>query len=282
MISKSSLVHLRLPFSIFLAPVFFFALSQSQTWNGPTAVILFFILHLLVYPASNAFNSYYDRDKGSIGGIESPPPVQSDLLIWALVMDAVALVLSLFLGWTAFLLLLAYGIASKLYSHPAVRLKSRPFAGLAVVTIFQGAIIYLLVATSLSPTQPWVSHLFPALLSTLLLAGAYPMTQIYQHDEDCERGDLTLSLRLGVRGTFIFSACVFTFSMAGFLLFFAKSLNLASFIWMQAFLFIPMGYFLLWFLKTWKNPTHANFRNTMRMNSLFAIGANGFFIFLCV
>ena len=40
----------------------------------------------------------------------------------------------------------------------------------------------------------------PAILSSLLLFGSYPMTQIYQHEEDARRGDKTLSLKLGIQG----------------------------------------------------------------------------------
>jgi 1,4-dihydroxy-2-naphthoate octaprenyltransferase len=41
-----------------------------------------------------------------------------------------------------------------------------------------------------------------AILSALFFAGSYPLTQIYQHEEDARRGDLTLSRVLGVAGTF--------------------------------------------------------------------------------
>ncbi len=45
----------------------------------------------------------------------------------------------------------------------------------------------------------------PGILCTLVLWANYPMTQIYQHDEDFKRGDITLSYRLGIKGTFVFT-----------------------------------------------------------------------------
>ena len=36
------------------------------------AALIFVILHILVYPASNGYNSYMDRDEGSIGGLKNP------------------------------------------------------------------------------------------------------------------------------------------------------------------------------------------------------------------
>ena len=53
-------------------PVFWFAISQTEDINATNAVAVFIILHLLVYPASNGYNSYMDRDTSSIGGVKNP------------------------------------------------------------------------------------------------------------------------------------------------------------------------------------------------------------------
>ena len=46
---------------------------------------------------------------------------------------------------------------------------------------------------------------------------AYPMTQIFQHEED-KRGDETLSLKLGIKGTFLvestFDRYIFSFLLS--------------------------------------------------------------------
>ncbi|NJK83733.1 MAG: ubiquinone biosynthesis protein UbiA, partial [Saprospiraceae bacterium] len=60
----------------------------------------------------------------------------------------------------------------------------------------------------------------PAILSSLMLLGSYPMTQIYQHEEDAKRGDTTLSLKLGILGTFHFTAITFGLATAGFVAYF--------------------------------------------------------------
>jgi 1,4-dihydroxy-2-naphthoate octaprenyltransferase len=67
MFSYNNLKLLRLPFSFFLMPVFLFALSEQQPNNAMQAFLLFVVLHLLIYPSSNAYNSYMDQDEGSIG-----------------------------------------------------------------------------------------------------------------------------------------------------------------------------------------------------------------------
>ena len=59
-------------FSFFLMPVYWFALSQVKYINWAEAGLIFVILHLLVYPASNGYNSYMDRDTSPVGGIKNP------------------------------------------------------------------------------------------------------------------------------------------------------------------------------------------------------------------
>ena len=73
MLSASTIKLLRIPFSFFLSPLYFFALSQVPEINWFKAILIFFILHFLIYPASNGYNSYMDRDSGPIGGIDRPP-----------------------------------------------------------------------------------------------------------------------------------------------------------------------------------------------------------------
>lgn len=74
MLQTSTWLHLRIPFSFFLMPVFLFAVSISPEPALWRTVLVFFITHFLLYPASNGFNSYYDKDENSIGALEKPPP----------------------------------------------------------------------------------------------------------------------------------------------------------------------------------------------------------------
>ena len=53
MISRSTLLHLRIPFSFFLLPVYLFALSISNTPAWQNVLFVFFIVHFLLYPATN-------------------------------------------------------------------------------------------------------------------------------------------------------------------------------------------------------------------------------------
>ena len=278
--TKSTLLHLRIPFSIFLAPVFFFALSQVPSADPLEAILLFVALHVFLYPASNGYNSFYDRDEGAIGGLASPPKIEPDLLIWAWVFDAIAVGLSFRWGWGAVLFTIGFGVASKLYSHPRTRWKASPALSFFVVTVMQGAGVFLFVTKSLEPSAPWSRLWQGALLSTLFLAAGYPITQIYQHDEDGKRGDLTLSRLLGIRGTFLFSGLLFLIFNVLFFAFEKPESRIPTLMVMQlAFLPATLS-FTRWAFRAWQDTRHVTHRQTMRMNVLFTLGSIAFFVYL--
>ena len=63
MLHRSTLQLLRFHFSMFLLPVFLFAISQIGIVDWSKTLFVFFILHLLVYPESNEYNSYMEKDE---------------------------------------------------------------------------------------------------------------------------------------------------------------------------------------------------------------------------
>jgi 4-hydroxybenzoate polyprenyltransferase len=273
---------LRLPFSLFLMPVFWFgisALREPFSWGRAAAV--FAILHLLVYPASNGYNSYYDRDEGSIGGLKAPPPVTPELLHLVWLFETLALVASLLLGWPFAAMVVVYILISRAYSYEGIRLKKYPLLSTAVVVIFQGAFTFLMAQVGTGANQAELfelTNLQLALVSTLFLCGSYPLTQIYQHQEDARRGDRTLSLQLGIRGTFVFAA--------GGLL--AGALLLGLTYWQRGELrnltifLIATGpvvaLFSRWSWLAWRAPALANFEWTMRMNQVSSVCLSAAFI----
>ena len=282
MLQKSTLLHLRIPFSFFLMPVFWFAWAVVPEWIWWKVVLVFVVLHLLLYPASNAFNSFYDKDEDSIGGLKHPPQVTDQLLWTALAFDALALLAGFFIGWQFVLGLFVYGLASKAYSYDKIRLKKYPVLSWVIAGFFQGFFTFMMVYQALTdlPVQQLFEPklLFPALLATALLLGFYPMTQVYQHAEDARRGDLTLSRLLGIKGTFIFTALVFLLSAAGFFFYFKAYFSLLYFMLFQAFLAPGLVFFLWWFFRVNRNPGAADFDNTMKLNLLSSLGTNLFFI----
>jgi len=113
-----------------------------------------------------------------------------------------------------------------------------------------------------------------------MLLGSYPMTQIYQHEEDGKRGDETLSRRLGIIGTFYFVGGVFAIVTICFTLYF---INFFSVQLAVAYLFalLPViAFFSYWYIKTYRSRHFANYTHTMWLNFISATSLNAFFIYM--
>ena len=245
---------------------------------------VFIILHIFLYPASNGYNSYFDKDEKSIGGLKNPPPVNKGLFYLSLLFDGIALALGLWKINVLFVVMLfIYGAISKAYSHPSVRLKKYPITGWVAAGFFQGFFTFLMCYVGInnfSIESSWNAHvLIPAALTSVMLWGNYPMTQVYQHEEDSKRGDQTLSLKLGIRGTFIFTAAVFSIAVLGFAYYFFEFFEIKYVFAFLGALAPVLGYFSFWFLKVIKDETKANFGYTMGLNFISATCLNAFFIY---
>ncbi|CAN5134242.1 hypothetical protein BH23BAC1_BH23BAC1_00410 [soil metagenome] len=282
----STWLHLRIPFSFFLLPVFLFALSISTSPPLFNFFLVFFIIHFFLYPASNGYNSYFDKDKNSIGGLEFPPEVSRELYFTSLTLDGIAILMGFLINWQFAIMLFVYGFISKAYSHPGIRLKKYPFTGWFIAGFFQGFFTFLMVYIGINNIYlQEIQNLqvyFAASLTSMLLWGSYPMTQIYQHEEDSLRGDHTLSLVLGIRGTFIFTAIVFLLSNVAFFLYYLTFYSLTTALVFQLFIIPMLIYFLYWYSKVHKEKELANYRNTMRLNFISATCLNIFFVLFFV
>ncbi len=285
MLSTSTLRHLRIPFSYFLLPVFLFALSVSPNLILERLQWVFVILHFLVYPASNGYNSYFDKDEQSIGGLKYPPPVSRELYWTALGLDILAVILSVrFVSLDFAVMVTLYGLASKAYSHPWIRLKKYPIYGWLVTGFFQGCFTFLMCYMGLNKyglsavTQAQV--LLPAALTSFMLWANYPMTQVYQHEEDARHGDRTLSRMLGIRGTFGFSAAFFGLTAIGFVFYFSLYFSLRQSLAFLCALVPVVGYFGFWFWQVWKDSAKADYTRTMRLNFVSATSLVIFFTWL--
>lgn len=278
---RSTLLHLRFPFSLFLLPVFLFAVAVSQAQLNVNFLLVFVILHFLVYPASNGFNSYFDKDEDSIGGLKKPPKVTKELYLVATIMDIVALALSFFLSIPFGFMILVYIGVSRAYSHPSIRIKKYPVFGWLITGIFQGYFTLLLVTIALTGIHPFhlsASYHWAGMISTLLLFGSYPMTQVYQHEEDSKRGDQTISLKLGILGTFHFTGLLFSIATAGFLWYFL-TFEYPELVYFYLACSGPvLLFFGWWYLQVRKDKSKANFDNTMRLNGLSSLAFITFFL----
>lgn len=282
MLLKSTIQLLRFHFSFFLLPVYLFALSQLHELNWSRAALIFIILHLLVYPSSNGYNSYMDHDETPIGGIRNPMQPTKELFYVTVAMDIIALVLSLYINFAFFLCISLYILASRAYSYRRIRLKKYPILGFLTVFIFQGALIFFATFFTLQTTQEINVPILPCVISSLLIGALYPLTQIYQHEEDKKDGVISISYLLGKRLTFVFSMLLFLAATFLFYLRFHQQDELKYFYWYLAIMLPVVLFFLYWMMQVWKNEEAASFRNSLLMNVLSTLCTTVFFIILIV
>ena len=253
MFKRSTIQLLRLPFSFFLMPVFWFALSCVKEINVPHAFLIFFIVHFLVYPSSNGYNSYMDRDTDSIGGIEHPMAPEKELFYITILMDLVAVCLSFLISAFFAGLLICYIICSRLYSYRGIRLKQYPIIGYLTVILNQGGLMFLMVyhGSSINPETglPW-----PGMIAAcFLIGGFYPITQVYQHVSDAKDGVRTISMLLGKKGTFIFCALMYLVALSVLFFYYRGLDQLLLFGVLQIFFLPVLVYFFWWVNKVLHN-----------------------------
>ncbi|WP_235298977.1 UbiA family prenyltransferase [Portibacter marinus] len=270
-IYKSTLKLLRLPFSINLLPIFLFAVYSAIGGLIPwKTALVFFVIHFIFYPASNAYNSYMDRDSGSIAGLKTPPKPTRQLFQVSVFLDIAGILLSLLVGWQFTLINILLVALSRAYSWRKIRIKKYAVPGFLMVSLAQGGMSYYNMYMGIQGL-----NYFPAMegdlaigfiICSLFVGTIYPITQIYQHADDRSDGIRSMSMLLGIKGTFIFSGVLFI--VANGLLY--KILEFNEFLIFIGFMILPAVYFMYWMIISWQQPEYADFRRTMIM----ALGAS--------
>ena len=280
----STLKHLRLPFSFFLMPVFLFALSQASTVNWPKTILAFLILHLFIFPSSNGYNSYQDRDETPIGGLKHPPKVSKNLFYATLLLDLAGILSGLFISVYFAAFVSVFILMSRAYSYRNIRLKKYPVIGFLTVFIFQGAFVYLMASSATRPFYPENffirNNLICMSVASLFIGSIYPLTQIYQHEADKNDGVISISYKLGYIGTFIFSAILFSVAVLFLIYYFEIKHQQAAFVLFLISMVPVVAKLSVWFNRVRKDTAHANFENTMTMNLLTSSCMNLYFLVL--
>jgi 1,4-dihydroxy-2-naphthoate polyprenyltransferase len=282
LIHRSTIQLLRFHFSLFLLPVYLFALSQAPEIEVVPALLVFIIWHLLVYPSSNGYNSYMDRDETPVGGLKKPLQPTRQLFYFSVGMDILAILLSLYISYWFALGILVYILVSRAYSYRGIRLKKYPVIGFLTVAIFQGAHVFYFTSHAVDPGLSMNINWLPALISSCLIGALYPLTQVYQHKEDLEDGVRTISYVLGKRGSFLLSMLLFL--SASFLMYvlFRQNDQLNFFLYYLLIMFPVVSFFLYWMSRVWVHEGAADFKNSMIMNSLATLCTTLFFLLIII
>jgi 4-hydroxybenzoate polyprenyltransferase len=153
---------------------------------------------LLLNGGTLAINSVFDKDEGDIGYLVAPPAPPRHLLAFSLLLLIAGQLLALALPGSFAWAYTACFAMSLLYSVPPFRFKA--VAGVDWVINMWGFGTFTPYAGWAATGRPLdLAHALVLLAFCPLFASLYPLTQLYQFEEDSRRGDRTLALILGMR-----------------------------------------------------------------------------------
>jgi 4-hydroxybenzoate polyprenyltransferase len=194
-------VHLRWHYQVFILSGGYLLGGLFQPQLHPAPFLLQFAnVHLLLNGGLTAYNSYYDEDEGPIGGLEAPPPMRPWMLPASLAVQGLGLVLAVREG-PVFVGLFAVTMGlSVLYSAPRFRWKGHPILSLVAVGIGTGTNTFLMGYLAAGDQPLSVGVAAASLGVSALLLSLYPVSQVFQIEEDAERGDRTFAVAFGLGG----------------------------------------------------------------------------------
>lgn len=212
------IAHLRWPYqTLLLSGTYGISILFVQEPDFNLFIQYFLLWHLGLYGGATAFNSYWDKDEGPIGGLKNPPPmrpwmrwasfylmlVPAPFLMCDIVSDTLPLasmvvyLLSFFLFWA--------------YSSPIVRWKGHPYLSVLVIFLSTGTNGFFMGYFSSSGMSISLLSLIAACGVASILVSLYPISQLFQLEEDQHRGDHTLSLQIGVKGVRAYYLVTYSF-----------------------------------------------------------------------
>lgn len=204
------LVHLRLHYQLFIlsGPYLLGGVYVSEL-HWPRFLGQFLVVQILLFGGATAFNSFWDRDTGPVGGLRHPPPMQSWMRSAAIGLQVLGLLLAAPLGGVYLLLYVASMLLFWLYSSPLARWKGNPHLSLVAVGVSTGlnpCLMAYLAAGGSTPGSLLV--LVAAAGASLLLLSMYPVSQVFQLEEDRGREDVTFAAAYGLGGVrILFGIC---------------------------------------------------------------------------
>lgn len=200
---RDFLIHLRPHYQLLVLPGgYLLGGLYAQTIDFNRFLTQFIVVHLLLNGGVTAYNSYFDDDDGPIGGLAQPPKMTRWMLPASMVLQVLGL------GWAAQtevpLFLALYGgtmVLSVLYSTHGIRWKGRPLLSFLAVGIGTGTNTYWMGYLAASGDHGLPARVVAGGLATAgLLLSLYPVSQVFQLEEDRRRGDRTFAAAFGLAG----------------------------------------------------------------------------------
>ena len=192
------ILHLRLHYQfLILSGGYLLGGLMSESMNTGHYWMQFLNVHVLLFGGATAFNSWWDKDEGPIGGLKNPPPMSKWMHPVSLGFMLAGWIWSLPVGWLYSSVYTVSLLLFWLYSTPIARWKGHPVLSMSAIGISTGLNSVLLgVLAAGGELTPFIA--VAALGASLILLSLYPVSQIFQVDEDMRRGDQTFAAVYGL------------------------------------------------------------------------------------
>lgn len=264
---KNILLHLRLNMSLVLAPIFLWGFLLSEGYFNQNFIIAFISFHIFLYGGSNAYNSYYDKDEGPIGGLKNPPKVNDNLLYVSIVLKIIGQILAFSVNNITAFIYFMFFVLSILYSYKKSRWKAKPFLSILTVGLGQGGLAFAAGWFSGNEYLNNITIFTLGMLTTIFMSlGVYPLTQLYQIEEDRKRNDFTFAVYWGIKKSFVFSAiCILISSISMLSVIYIKKYYI-DFTLILFFYVYFLIHLFLWSKKFDENGIMNNYDKIMKLN----------------
>lgn len=203
-------LHLRLHYQFFilsggylLASLFVSEINWNQFW------LQFLNIHVLLFGGATAYNSYWDKDEGPIGGLKNPPKMTRWMWVVSLLIQFIGLAWAWTIGLSYTIIYMVSLILFWLYSTPHARWKGHPVLSMIAIGFSTGTNSFLLGYLAGGGESLTLNEGVIALGVACIILSLYPASQIFQIEEDSARGDQTFAMEYGLKGIRIFYTFMF-------------------------------------------------------------------------
>ena len=194
-------IHLRLHYQfLILSGAYLLATLFVDEMNHRRYWLQFLNVHVLLFGGATAYNSWWDKDEGPIGGLKRPPKMEAWMRTASLLIQFIGLLLAMKIGWQFTAIYFISIVFFWLYSTPLARWKGKPVLSLIAIGVSTGTNSFLLGILASGAVSLLPFHIFIAFGVACIILSLYPASQIYQTTEDAQRNDQTFAIEYGLKG----------------------------------------------------------------------------------
>jgi 1,4-dihydroxy-2-naphthoate octaprenyltransferase len=272
------LKHLRLPYQfLILSGPFLVGGALASTKTLPLFILEFFSVHFFLFGGVTVYNSYWDKDDGPIGGLKNPPKMTVWMLSMSWLFQSVGFLFSLFAGWLFSIVYLISCCFFWLYSSPRARWKSHPLLSIFALGIASGVASFFMGFFSMGDHVIRLSTVLMSMGVTSCLISLYPLSQVYQVEEDKKRGDITFAIKYEQKGVKFFFLTLFP---VGVICSLVSLVRINTYFLCVFITGAVLMYLVIWRIIKKLTFTHTDYENVMRTKYLVGITFSLFSVLL--